>query len=103
MDKKVKSDCLCYQVLFNKPLLYESKLIYGFRIKEDELEHKPFSEKTLLEYIVEGVLGEIIFRTRHRGSFEGRSDGIWTDLEGNEYKYREFRPNSTPTMPQWII
>ena len=88
MDKKVKSDSLCYQVLFNKPLLYESKLIYGFRIKEDELEHKPFSEKTLLEYIVEGVLGKIIFRTRHRGSFEGRSGGIWTDLEGNEYKYR---------------
>jgi hypothetical protein len=87
MDKKVRNDSLCYQVLFNKPLLYESKLIYGFRIKEDELEQKPFSEKTLLEYIVEGVFGKILFRTIHRGSFEGRSDGIWTDLEGNEYKY----------------
>lgn len=87
MDRKVKNDSLCYQVLFNKPLLYESKLIYGFRIKEDELEQKPFSEKTLLEYIVEGVFGKILFRTIHRGSFEGRSDGIWTDLEGNEYKY----------------
>jgi hypothetical protein len=65
----------------------ESKLIYGFRIKEDELEQKPFSEKTLLEYIVEGVFGKILFKTIHRGSFEGRSDGIWTDLEGNEYKY----------------
>ena len=87
MDRKVKNDSLCYQVLFNKPLLYESKLIYGFRIKEDELEQKTFSEKTLLEYIVEGVFGKILFRTIHRGSFEGRSDGIWTDLEGNEYKY----------------
>ena len=87
MDKKVKSDSLCYQILFNQPLLYESKLIYGFRIKEDELEQKPFSEKTLLEYIVEGVFGKILFKTIHRGSFEGRSDGIWTDLEGNEYKY----------------
>ena len=87
MDKKVKNDSLCYQILFNKPLLYESKLIYGFRIKEDELEQKPFSEKTLLEYIVEGVFGKILFKTIHRGSFEGRSDGIWTDLEGNEYKY----------------
>ena len=87
MDRKVKNDSLCYQVLFNKPLLYESKLIYGFRIKEDELEQKPFSEKTLLEYIVEGVFGKILFKTIHRGSFEGRSDGIWTDLEGNEYKY----------------
>lgn len=87
MDRKVKNDSLYYQVLFNKPLLYESKLIYGFRIKEDELEQKPFSEKTLLEYIVEGVFGKILFKTIHRGSFEGRSDGIWTDLEGNEYKY----------------
>lgn len=87
MDKKVKSDSLCYQVLFNKPLFYESKLIYGFRIKENELEHKPFSEKTLLEYIVEGVFGKIIFKTIHRGSLEGRSGRIWTDLEGNEYKY----------------
>ena len=88
MDRKVKNDSLCYQVLFNKPLrMNESKLIYGFRIKEDELEQKPFSEKTLLEYIVEGVFGKILFKTIHRGSFEGRSDGIWTDLEGNEYKY----------------
>ena len=88
MDRKVKNDSLCYQVLFNKPLrMNESKLIYGFRIKEDELEQKTFSEKTLLEYIVEGVFGKILFKTIHRGSFEGRSDGIWTDLEGNEYKY----------------
>ena len=87
MDIKVNKDSLCYQVLFNKPLRYESKLIYGFRIKEGELEHKPFSEKTLLEYIVEGVFGKILFKTIHRGSFEGRSDGIWTDLEGNEYRY----------------
>ena len=88
MDKKVNKDSLCYQILFNKPLsITRSKYIYGFRIKEDTLERKPFSEKTLLEYIVEGVFGKILFRTIHRGSFEGRSDGIWTDLEGNEYKY----------------
>ena len=87
MDKKVNKESLCYQVLFNKPLCYESKLIYGFRIKEDELERKPFSEKTLLEYIVEGVWGKILFRTIHGGSFEGLTDGIWTDLEGNDYKY----------------
>ena len=87
MDIKVKKDSLCYQVLFNKPLLYESKYIYGFRITEDALERKPFSEKTLLEYIVEGVWGKILFRTRHGGSFEGLTDGIWTDLEGNDYNY----------------
>ena len=39
MDKYVKKG-LVYQVLFNKPLrLTESKLIYGFRIKENRLEH----------------------------------------------------------------
>ena len=87
MDKKVNKDSLCYQVLFNKPLLYESKLIYGFRIKEDEIERKPFSEKTLLEYIVEGIFGKLLFKEYHHGSFEGVSDKIWIDLEGNEYKY----------------
>lgn len=87
MDKKVNKDSLCYQVLFNKPLLYESKLIYGFRIKEDEIERKPFSEKTLLEYIVEGIFGKLFFKEYHHGSFEGVLDKIWIDLEGNEYKY----------------
>lgn len=88
MDKKVKSDSLCYQILFNKPLrLTESKLIYGFRIKENELEHKPFSEKRLLEYVVEGIFGKIIFNDIHHGDFKGELEDIWIDLEGNEYKY----------------
>lgn len=87
MYKKVNKDSLCYQVLFNKPLLYESKLIYGFRIKEDEIERKLFSEKTLLEYIVEGIFGKLFFKEYHHGSFEGVLDKIWIDLEGNEYKY----------------
>lgn len=88
MDKKVKNDSLCYQILFNKPLcITRSKCIYGFRIKEDALERKPFSEKTLLEYIVEGIFGKLLFKEYHHGSFEGVSDKIWIDLEGNEYKY----------------
>ena len=46
MDKNIKTYAPCYQVLFNKPLcLTESKLIYGFRIKENELEHNPFQKK----------------------------------------------------------
>ena len=54
MDKKVNKYSLYYQILFNKPLrMTESKCIYGFRLMEDKLEHKPFSEKRLLEYIVE--------------------------------------------------
>ena len=88
MDKKVNKDSLCYQILFNKPLrITRSKYIYGFRIKEDTLERKPFSEKTLLEYVVEGIFGKLLFKEYHRGSFEGVSDKIWIDLEGNEYKY----------------
>lgn len=87
MDKYVKKG-LVYQVLFNKPLrLTESKLIYGFRLIEDKLEHKPFSEKRLLEYIVEGIFGKIIFNDIHHGDFKGNLDNIWIDLEGNEYKY----------------
>ena len=88
MDKNIKTYAPCYQVLFNKPLcLTESKLIYGFRLMEDKLEHKPFSEKRLLEYIVEGIFGKIIFNDIHHGDFKGNLDDIWIDLEGNEYKY----------------
>ena len=88
MDKKVNKDSLCYQVLFNKPLcLTESKLIYGFRLMEDKLKHKPFSEKLLLEYVVEGIFGKIIFNDIHHGDFKGNLENIWIDLEGNEYKY----------------
>ena len=88
MDKNIKTYAPCYQVLFNKPLcLTESKLIYGFRIKENALEHKPFSEKRLLEYIVEGIFGKIIFNDIHHGDFKGNRDNIWIDLERNEYTY----------------
>lgn len=65
----------------------ESKLIYGFRIKENRLEHKSFSEKRLLEYIVEGIFGKILFNDIHHGDFKGELEDIWIDLEGNEYKY----------------
>ena len=86
MDKYVKKG-LVYQVLFNKPLrLTESKLIYGFRIKENELEHKPLSEKRLLEYIVEGIFGKCLFQEIHKGSFTGENDMIWIDQEENEYQ-----------------
>ena len=86
MDKYVKKG-LVYQVLFNKPLrLTDNKLIYGFRLKEDKLEHKTFSEKRLLEYIVEGIFGKILFNDIHHGDFKGDLDEIWIDQEGNEYQ-----------------
>ena len=83
MDRKVKNDSLCYQVLFNKALLKEKgKYIYGFRLKVSE----NFSEKRLLRYIVEAIFGKCLFESLHDGSFEGEIDEIWIDKEGNEYK-----------------
>ena len=86
METKVKRDPLCYQVLFNKPLLNtEGTYIYGFRIKESEI--NTFSEKLLMEYVVEAIFGKLLFKAIHCGSYEGEKDKIWIDLEGNEYKY----------------
>ena len=86
METKVKRDPLCYQVLFNKPLLNtEGTYIYGFRIKESEI--NTFSEKLLMEYVVEAIFGKLLFKAIHCGSYEGEKDKIWIDLDGNEYKY----------------
>ena len=87
MDRIEKKDSLCYQILFNKPLLNtKGKYIYGFRMKYDELKHKP-SEKQLMRYIVEEIFGKSLFQEIHDGSFRGEDDKMWIDLEGNEYKY----------------
>ena len=86
MDKIVKNDSLCYQILFNKPLLKErGKYIYGFRIKYNELKHKPISEKQLMKYIVEAIFGKCLFKMIHDGSFDEENDKIWIDKDGNEY------------------
>ena len=86
MGRKEKNDSQCYQILFNKPLWdSDDKYIYGFRIKVSEV--KNYTEKLLFEYIVEHVFGKLLFKNIHRGSFEGKLDKIWIDLDGNEYKY----------------
>ena len=86
MDTQLKRDDLCYQILFNKPLCdSDDKYIYGFRIKVSEVKNN--TEKLLFEYIVEHVFGKLLFKNIHRGSFEGKLDKIWIDLDGNEYKY----------------
>ena len=86
MDTQLKRDDLCYQILFNKPLWdSDDTYIYGFRIKVSEV--KNYTEKLLFEYIVEHVFGKLLFKNIHRGSFEGKLDKIWIDLDGNEYKY----------------
>ena len=86
MDTQLKRDEECYQILFNKPLWdSDDTYIYGFRIKVSEV--KNYTEKLLFEYIVEHVFGKLLFKNIHRGSFEGKLDKIWIDLEGNEYSY----------------
>ena len=86
MGRKEKNDSQCYQILFNKPLWdSDDKYIYGFRIKVSEV--KNYTEKLLLEYIVEHVFGKLLFKNIHHGSFKEYLDRIWIDLEGNEYKY----------------
>lgn len=86
MDKNVKNDCLCYQILFNKPLcVTKHKYIYGFRLKVDELK-LPLSQKLLFEYIVEQVFGKCLFQEIHNGDFGGYMEDIWIDKAGNEYK-----------------
>ena len=82
MDRKVKKDSLCYQILFNKPLLKaKDEYIYGFRMKVSE----NFSEKRLLRYVVEAVFGKCLFEEIHNGSFEGEIDETWIDKEGNHF------------------
>lgn len=86
MDTQLKRDNLCYQILFNKPLWdSDDTYIYGFRIKVNEA--KTYTEKLLLEYIVEHVFGKLLFKNIHHGSFKGYLDRTWIDLEGNEYSY----------------
>ena len=90
MDKNRKKESLCYQVLFNKPLrISESKYIYGFRLKEEDIKRTTFNEKLLQEYVVEGIFGKCLFEAIHHGSFEDEftNNEIWIDLDGNEYKY----------------
>lgn len=85
MDKNVKNDSLCYQILFNKPLcVTKHKYIYGFRLKVDELK-LPLSQKLLLKYIVEQVFGKCLFQEIHNGDFGGYNENIWIDRGGNEY------------------
>ena len=83
---------MCYQVLFNKPLLItKDKYIYGFRLKEEDIRKTTFSEKLLQEYVVVGVFGKCLFEAIHHGSFEDEftNNEIWIDLDGNEYKFRK--------------
>ena len=67
-----------FQVLFNRPLQFEDKVIYGFRIPYDK-----DKAKHLMEYAVEWLIGKWCFEQRHGGKVE--SINKWIDASGDTY------------------
>ena len=72
-----------YQILFNRPLQYEDKAIYGVRIACDE-----GKAKRLMDYAVE-IIGQWCFIQKHGGKIEDFNK--WVDREGNIYEPRSSR------------
>ena len=72
-----------YQILFNRPLQYEDKAIYGVRIACDE-----GKAKRLMDYAVE-IIGQWCFTKKHGGKIEDFNK--WVDREGNIYEPRSSR------------
>ena len=73
-----------YQILFNRPLQYEDKVIYGVRVACDE-----GKAKRLMDYAVE-IIGQWCFTQKHGGKI---TDDFtkWVDANGNTYEYRSSR------------
>ena len=73
-----------FQILFNRPLQYENKVIYGVRVACDE-----GKAKRLMDYAVE-IIGQWCFIQKHGGKItEGFTK--WVDANGNIYKSRSSR------------
>ena len=66
-----------YQILFNRPLQYEDKVIYGVRVACDE-----GKAKRLMDYAVE-IIGQWCFTQKHEGKIEDITK--WIDSNGNIY------------------
>ena len=66
-----------YQILFNRPLQYEDKAIYGVRGACDE-----GKAKRLMDYAVE-IIGQWCFTKKHGGKIEDFNK--WIDRDGNIY------------------
>ena len=79
-----------FQVLFNRPLQYEDKVIYGVRIACDE-----GKAKRLMEYAVE-IIGQWCFTQKHGGEII-EDFTKWVDANGNIYKSRSSRQLYTYT------
>ena len=78
-----------YQILFNHPLQYEEKVIYGVRVACDK-----DKAKRLLDYAVE-LIGKWCFEQRYGGKVEDINK--WVDASGNIYKSRSSRQLYTYT------
>ena len=72
------------QVLFNRPLQFEDKVIYGVRIPYDK-----DKAKHLMEYAVEWLIAKWCFTKKHGGKIEDFNK--WVDREGNIYEPRSSR------------
>ena len=79
-----------YQILFNRPLQYENKVIYGVRVPYDK-----DKAKHLMEYAVEWLIGKWCFQQRHGGKVEDFTK--WVDRDGNIYGSRLSRQLYTYT------
>ena len=66
-----------YQILFNRPLQYEDRVIYGVRVACDE-----GKAKRLMDYAVE-IIGQWCFTKKHGGKIEDFNK--WIDRDGNIY------------------
>ena len=73
-----------YQILFNRPLQYENKVIYGVRVACDE-----GKAKRLMDYAVE-IIGQWCFTQKHGGKIT-EDFNKWVDREGNIYEPRSSR------------
>ena len=73
-----------YQILFNRPLQYEDKVIYGVRVPYDK-----DKAKHLMEYAVEWLIAKWCFTKKHGGKIEDFNK--WVDREGNIYEPRSSR------------
>ena len=68
----------CFQVLFNRPLQLEDKVIYGVRVACDE-----GKAKRLMEFATEWFISRWCFTQKHGGKIEDKTK--WIDRDGNIY------------------
>ena len=68
-----------FQVLFNRPLQYEDKVIYGVRVACDE-----GKAKRLMDYAVE-IIGQWCFTQKHGGKIT-EDFTKWVDANGDIYR-----------------